>query len=56
MAKKNMRKPRGVTRVAEIPEYARPHPYRMSVHNAGADCAVCDLPSSHRIHREQQGK
>jgi hypothetical protein len=45
-----------VTRVAEIPEYARPHPYRMSVHNAGADCAVCDLPSSHRIHREGQGK
>jgi hypothetical protein len=44
--------PRGV----EIPEYARPHPYRMSVHNAGADCVVCDLPSSHRIHREQQGK
>ena len=45
-----------VTRVVEIPEYARPHPYRMSVHNDGADCAVCDLPSSHRIHREQQGK
>jgi hypothetical protein len=45
-----------VTRVAEIPEYARLHPYRMSVHSAGADCVVCDLPSSHRIHREQQGK
>jgi hypothetical protein len=44
-----------LTRVAEIPEYARPHPYRMSVQSAGADCAVCDLPSGHRIHREGQG-